>query len=445
LNVVNTSGGQPPINRRLALAALGLGVFAPSVLTACDSPTAKQQAEKKEQSAARLKFQPADAATDVVPIAPISVQIGDGWLQKVALTNSAGKAIAGTFNDDRTVYTITEPLGYDATYTWSGSAVGHDGKAVNVAGKFTTVTPSKKVDGGFQLADGQTVGVAVPIIIQFDAPISDKAAVEKALTVTTNPPVEGSWAWLPDEQAGARIHYRTREYYPAGTTVNVDAKFYGLPFGDGAYGLQDMSLKIQIGRKQVVKAEVTSHRIQVVRDEGVIMDFACSYGEADKARNVTRNGIHVVTEKYADFYMSNPAAGYTNAHERWAVRISNNGEFIHANPSSAGAQGNTNVTNGCINLSTENAAEYYPTAIYGDPVEVTGSSIQLSYSDGDIWDWAVDWNTWVSMSALPAANGRPPSTQIPVTAPVTPSTAPSLSGTPTTTTTTTTASPSPGG
>ena len=442
---MNTSGGQPPINRRLALAALGLGVFAPSVLAACDGPTAKQQAEKKEQAVARLKFQPADAATDVVPIAPISVQIGDGWLQKVALTNSAGKVIAGTFNDDRTVYTITEPLGYDSTYTWSGSAVGHDGKAVNVAGKFTTVTPSKKVDGGFQLADGQTVGVAVPIIIQFDAPISDKAAVEKALTVTTNPPVEGSWAWLPDEQAGARIHYRTREYYPAGTTVNVDAKFYGLPFGDDHYGLQDMSLKIQIGRKQVVKAEVTSHRIQVVRDEGVIMDFACSYGEADKARNVTRNGIHVVTEKYADFYMSNPAAGYTNAHERWAVRISNNGEFIHANPSSAGAQGNTNVTNGCINLSNENAAEYYPTAIYGDPVEVTGSSIQLSYSDGDIWDWAVDWNTWVSMSALPAANGRPPSTQIPVTAPVTPSTAPSLSGTPTTTTTTTTASPSPGG
>lgn len=433
------------MNRRLALAALGLGVFAPGVLAACGG-TAAREAEKKEQPAvAHLKFQPADAASDVVPISPVSVQINDGWFQKVALTNSSGKPVAGAFNEDRTSYTITEALGYDGTYTWSGSAVGHDGKAIPVAGKFTTVAPTKKVDGGFQLADGQTVGVAAPIIIQFDAPISDKAAVEKALTVTTNPPVEGSWAWLPDEVGGARIHYRTREYYPAGTTVNVDAKFYGLPFGDGAFGLQDMSLKIQIGRKQVVKAEVTSHRIQVVRDEGVIMDFPCSYGEADKARNVTRNGVHVVTEKYADFYMSNPAAGYTNAHERWAVRISNNGEFIHANPSSAGAQGNTNVTNGCINLSTEDAAEYYPTAIYGDPVEVTGSTIQLSYSDGDIWDWAVDWNTWLSMSALPAANGRPPSTQIPVTAPVTPSTAPSLSGTPTTTTTTTTASPSPGG
>jgi lipoprotein-anchoring transpeptidase ErfK/SrfK len=439
-NIVSTSSTPPPLNRRVALTALGLGVFAPSVLAAC-SGTVTKQAQKKEQSAPQLKYQPADAANDVVPIAPVSVVVSDGWFQKAALTNSAGKAVAGAFNQDRTVYTTTEPLGYDTTYSWSGSVVGHDGKAVPVTGKFTTVAPSKKIGGSFQLADGQTVGVAVPIIIQFDAPISDKAAVEKALTVTTNPPVEGSWAWLPDEQQGARIHYRTREYYPAGATVNVEAKFYGLPFGDGGFGSDDISLHFQIGRRQVVKAEVTSHRIQVVTDAGVIMDFPCSYGEADKARNVTRNGIHVVTEKYSDFYMSNPAAGYTNAHERWAVRISNNGEFIHANPSSSGAQGNTNVTNGCVNLSTEDAQQYFGSAIYGDPVEVTGSTIQLSYSDGDIWDWAVDWDTWVAMSALPSPNAHPPASHIPVTAPVTPSTAPSLSGTPTTTTT----SPSPGG
>jgi lipoprotein-anchoring transpeptidase ErfK/SrfK len=440
LSVVNASSAPPPINRRLALAALGVGVFAPSVLAACSGKSITQ-AIKQPPPGPRVTFQPADAASDVVPIAPISVQVSDGWFQHVALTNSSGKVVAGAFNQERTVYTVTESLGYDSTYTWSGSAVGHDGKAIPVKGKFTTLTPTKKIDGGFQLADGQTVGVAAPIIIQFDAPISDKAAVERALTVSTNPPVEGSWAWLPDEAQGARIHYRSREYYPAGTTVNVDAKLYGLPFGDGAYGAQDMSLKIQIGRRQVVKAEVSSHRIQVLRDEGVIMDFPCSYGEADKARNVTRNGIHVVSEKYSDFYMSNPAAGYSNIHERWAVRISNNGEFIHANPASSGAQGNTNVTNGCINLSTGDAQEYYASAIYGDPVEVTGSSIQLSYSDGDIWDWAVDWDTWVSMSALPPPTAHPPSTQIPVTAPVTPSTAPSLSGTPTTTTTTTTSSP----
>ncbi|WP_197520571.1 Ig-like domain-containing protein [Mycobacterium sp. E2479] len=445
LTFVTPSSAPRPFNRRAALATLGLGVLAPNVLAACGGTTANQ-AEKKQQPAPQLKYQPANATENVVPIAPVSVEVNDGWFQHVTLSNSAGKAVAGAFNQDRTVYTTTEPLGYDQTYTWSGAAVGHDGKAVPVAGKFTTVSPSKKISGAFQLADGQTVGVAAPIIIQFDAPITDKAAVERALSVTTNPPVEGSWAWLPDEAAGARAHWRTREYYPAGTTVNVEAKLYGLPFGDSAYGAEDISLNIQIGRRQVVKAEVSSHRIQVIRDEGVIMDFPCSYGEADKARNVTRNGIHVVSEKYADFYMSNPAAGYSHVHERWAVRISNNGEFIHANPASAGAQGNTNVTNGCINLSTGDAEQYFQSAMYGDPVEVTGSSIQLSYSDGDIWDWAVDWDTWVAMSALPPATAHPPSTQIPVTAPVTPSNAPTLSGTPTTSTTPASTGPAtPGG
>ena len=440
---MSTANDLPPFNRRRALTALTVGlagVAAPSMLTACLRQPSKQ-AEKPPPMAASVTLQPADAVTDVVPTGPISVEVRNGWLQRVSLTNAAGKVVAGAFNHDRTVFTITEPLGYGAVYTWSGSVVGHDGKTIPVTGRFTTATPTKVIDGGFQLADGQTVGVAAPIIIQFDAPISDKAAVERALHVTTDPPVEGSWAWLPDEAKGARVHWRTREYYPAGTKVAVEAKLYGVAFGDGAYGAQDMSLHIQIGRRQVVKAEVSSHRMQVITEDGVTMDFPCSYGEGDKPRNVTRNGTHVVTEKYADFYMSNPAAGYSNVHARWAVRISNNGEFIHANPASAGAQGNTNVTNGCINLSTADAEQYYGTALYGDPVEVTGSSIQLSYADGDIWDWAVDWATWVSMSALPTSSAHPPVSQIPVTAPITPPGAPTLSGTPTTTTPTSAARP----
>jgi hypothetical protein len=166
------------------------------------------------------------------------------------------------------------------------------------------------------------------------------------------------------------------------------------------------------------------------------MDFPCSYGEADLPRNITRSGVHVVTEKYEDFYMSNPAAGYSNAHERYAVRISNNGEFIHANPSSAGAQGSSNVTNGCINLSTDNAQEYFNSALYGDPVEVTGTSIDLSYADGDIWDWAVSWDEWKSMSAV--TDQKPPS-NIPSTAPATPTDAPTYTGTSESATTSTTA------
>jgi lipoprotein-anchoring transpeptidase ErfK/SrfK len=431
---VNPAHDLQSVSRRRALTTLAVGIVAPNLLAACFRGSGKLSEKPKPPAAPKLTFGPADGAKNVAPTAPIYVEVRDGWFQRVALTNSAGKVVRGTLNRDRTLYTISEPLGYDAAYAWSGSAVGHDGKAIPVAGKLTTVAPSKTISGGFQLADGQTVGVAAPIIIQFDSPISDKAAVERALTVTTEPPVEGSWAWLPDEAEGSRVHWRSREYYPAATKVNVDAKLYGLAFGGGAYGDQDISLRFEIGRRQVVKAEVSSHRIQVVTDEGVIMDFPCSYGEADQPRNVTRNGVHVVSEKYADFYMSNPAAGYSHVHERWAVRISNNGEFIHANPMSAGAQGNSNVTNGCINLSTANAQEYYSSALYGDPVEVTGSSIELSDADGDLWDWTVDWDTWVSMSALPPPSGSKPSPQAHVRMPSSPPAGRAPSGTPTTTT-----------
>jgi lipoprotein-anchoring transpeptidase ErfK/SrfK len=419
---VSPANPLPSINRRRVLTALAVGVVAPGALAACGSKSSKPSADAPTAPPApSITYLPADAATDVAPVAPVRVEVKDGWFQRVTLINAEGKPVAGTLDRDRTRFNTTEPLGYGVSYTWGGSVVGHDGKAVPVSGKFTTVNPTTQVNGQFQLADGQVVGVAAPVIIQFDSSITDKAAVEKVLKVTTDPPVEGGWAWLPDEVGGSRVHYRTREYYPAGTKVHVDAKLYGVSFGDSAYGAQDISLDFAIGRRQVVKAEASSHRIQVITDEGVIMDFPCSYGEADLQRNITRSGIHVVTEKYEDFYMTNPAAGYSNAHERYAVRISNNGEFIHANPSSSGAQGNTNVTNGCINLSTSDAQQYFSSAIYGDPVEVTGTSVELSYADGDLWDWAISWDEWVSMSALsPQASPA----NIPSTAPATPTDAP---------------------
>ena len=261
----------PSISRRKALTALAVGVVAPGALAACGSRVGKPAAEAPSApSAPSISYQPADSATDVAPVAPVRVDVKDGWFQRVTLTNAEGKPVAGALNRDRTSFATTEPLGYGASYTWAGSVVGHDGKAVPVQGNFTTINPSKQVNGAFQLADGQTVGVAAPVIIQFDASISDKAAVEKALKVTTVPPVEGSWAWLPDEVGGSRVHYRTKDYYPAGTKVNVDARLYGVPFGDGAFGAQDITLNFEIGRRQVVKAEASSHRIQASLSAGSI-------------------------------------------------------------------------------------------------------------------------------------------------------------------------------
>ncbi|HET7664945.1 MAG TPA: Ig-like domain-containing protein, partial [Mycobacterium sp.] len=197
----------PSVSRRHILTALAVGVVAPGALAACGGRISKPSAEAPAPAAPSISYQPADSATDVVPGALVHVEVTDGWFQRIALTNADGRVVAGALNRDRTSFTTTEPLGYGASYTWTGSVVGHDGKAHPVKGSFTTINPSTQVNGQFQLADGQVVGVAAPIIIQFDAAIddADRPTVEKALKVTTEPPVEGSWAWLPDEVGGSRV------------------------------------------------------------------------------------------------------------------------------------------------------------------------------------------------------------------------------------------------
>ncbi len=348
---------------------------------------------------AKVTMEPGDGTDSVNPTAPVSVSVTGGRIDQIALSNPNGKQVAGELDPGRTEFRVTEPLGYGVTYSWSGTATGTDGKPVPIDGKFSTIAPESTVSATINIGDGQEVGIAAPLIVQFNKHIENKAAVEKAMVVTTTPAVEGSWAWLQDDNGGSRAHWRPREYWTPGTTVNMQAKLYGVDMGGGAYGGADMSTDFTIGRAQIVKANAPSHRMQVVRDGQTVLDIPVSYGEGDQDRNVTRSGIHVVTEKYEDFMMSNPPY-YENVRERWAVRISNNGEFIHANPESLSAQGNTNVTNGCINLSPADAQAYFATARYGDPVEVTGTRIPLSAADGDIYDWTIDWDTWKSMSAL---------------------------------------------
>ena len=241
------------INRRRALTAIAVG--ASGVLAACAgrSVTGSGASDASEATKApTITFKPANATTDVVPTAPIGLDVDNGWFQRVTLTNPDGRPVAGFVNRDRTTFTTTEPLGYGVEYAWGGAAVGRDGKAIALTGSFTTVNPQNQVSGRFQLADGQVVGVAAPIIVQFDASITDKASVERALVVTTTPPVEGSWAWLPDEVGGSRVHWRTRDYYPPGTKVHVDARLYGVKFGKDAYGAGDSTLDFDIGRRQVV-------------------------------------------------------------------------------------------------------------------------------------------------------------------------------------------------
>ncbi|MGC4934297.1 Ig-like domain-containing protein [Gordonia sp. DT30] len=414
---------QPIPSRRTVLAAAGIAT-AGLIAAACGQSTDTPSAQKSKQPTVKVTYTPAlddDAAPN--PIAKVEVKASGGTLNPdVKLVNPSGRAVAGTLSEDRTTFTISEALGYDSTYTWQGSAVGQDRLSVPVKGSFTTLNPKQQLNVVVNVADGQEVGIAAPLILKFDGTVDNKEAVERALALTTTPPTEGSWAWLGEDN-GSRAHWRPKEYFRPGTKIHMSAKLYGLDHGGGAYGAADVTSDYVIGRAQIVKAVAPSHQIVVERDGATLMTLPCSYGEGDVDRNVTRSGIHVVSEKYEDFYMSNPAAGYFNVHERFAVRISNNGEFIHANPETVGVQGSSNVTNGCINLSLDNAQQYFATAVYGDPVEVSGTRIDLSEADGDIYDWAYDWDSWKSMSAI---KGTPQSSSVPAT----PQGAPSSVGAP---------------
>jgi lipoprotein-anchoring transpeptidase ErfK/SrfK len=371
------------------------------LLTACSgAATGSFGANQPPRPQAHVSILPGNKAANVSPTLPVSVRVTGGALQQVALTNADGKAVAGTLSADRRSWTSSEPLGYGKTYTWSGSAAGPDHLSVPVTGSFSTVTPKQQLHATLNIGDGDIVGIAAPIILQFDDHVSDKAAVERALQVQTSVAAEGSWAWLPDDNGGSRAHYRPKDYWQPGTKVSVTVKLYGVAFGAGSYGREDISTQFTIGRAQIVKADVNSHRMMVIRDGQEVMNFPASYGLSSDPNRNTTSGIHVVMNKAQTVLMSNRTYGYMNIPEHWAVRISNNGEFIHANPETTGVQGSSNVTHGCVNLSTGNAQEYYDSAVFGDPVEVTNSPTPLTGADGDIYDWTVPWDGWLAMSAL---------------------------------------------
>jgi len=378
----------------LGVAACSSGT-AGAAQSAAHSTSAKPTVQAAPKPAAKIALQPAAGARNVRPKAPVKITVSDGTIQSVALTNPTGKKVIGTLSADHTSWTVGEPLGFSKTYTWSGRALGADGESKPIAGAFTTATPNGLTGASINTGDGKTYGVAMPIAVTFDSPVADKAAVQKAMVVRTSVPVEGAWAWL-DAQT---VHWRPRTYWPAGTQVDVNLNLYAVPFGDGVFGANDLTSHFAIGRSQVVKANTKTHRLLVYRGGKLIQNFPASMGlDADPGR-VTNSGTHVVMSKASTYKMTNPRYKYFDVEVPWAVRISNNGEFIHGYGPSVWAQGNTNVSHGCVNLSPDNAKTYFDEAMIGDPVEITGSTKQLDPADGDYYDWAISWPNWLAKSA----------------------------------------------
>jgi len=377
------------VKRTLVALVAGL-----TLLTGCSSVEAGSPKADSSLPSAKVTLSPVDGTKDVQVTTPVQITVVDGKIESVALKSPEGKDVKGTLTEDKSGWTTAEPLGYGKTYSYSGKVVGTDGKPVELKGSFTTVAPGSQTRATLWPGDDQTVGVAAPIMVKFEAPVQDKATVEKALKVTNSANITGVWAWLSDQE----VHYRPEKYWPANTHIKIEAKLYGVNYGGGAFGKADVSSEFNIGRNQVVQINNPTHQLVVLRDGQQVASYPASFGLDNDAERTTPNGTFVVMSKSDTWSFDNPRYGYTNVVKKWAVRFSNHGEFIHENNDNAANIGRNNTSHGCANLLEADAKAYYDSAMIGDPVEVTGSITTLP-AQFDWYDWQIPWEQWKSKSA----------------------------------------------
>jgi lipoprotein-anchoring transpeptidase ErfK/SrfK len=241
----------------------------------------------------------------------------------------------------------------------------------------------------------------MPIAIFFNQPVSDRAAVERRLKVSTSTPVEGGWRWFNDKE----VHYRPKAYWATGTKVTLNVDLAGVDVGDGVWGVRDRQIAFTIGKRHVSVVNVGTHKMTVTDGGKTVKVFPMSAG---RPKYPTTNGIHFTLEKAKTVVMDSATVGiprdspdgyYATVH--WNVRISNSGDFVHAAPWSVGSQGVANVSHGCVNLSVANATWFYKFSQRGDIVQVVGSPKQPN-DDGTLGvvDWNLPWSQWLSGSAL---------------------------------------------
>ena len=392
------------MRRTAAVIAAGTLVF----LAGCqgNDDSAGSRPTVAEAAPAQVSLTVADGSTDVSPVEPLEIAVTDGELGDVTVIDGDGAEVAGAVADAAdeggpSVWTPEEPLAYGTSYTLTATAANAADDEVTASSTFSTVTPATLSTPSIGPLDGTTVGVGMPIRVYFDDPVADKAAVESHLEVTSSTPTDGAWSWMND----AEVHFRPSQYWPANTDVTLDANLYGINFGEGIWGEKNRSVSFSIGAKHVSIVDAGTYTMQVFDGDQLVQTFPISAGGPEFP---SRNGAHVVTELNRDRVMDSSTYGVPvdspNGYRtpvEYAVRLSNNGEFVHGAPWSVAQQGNSNVSHGCINLSTERAAWFFNFSRPGDVVEIKNSlGPSLSAADGDIYDWAVPWDEWQAGSAL---------------------------------------------
>jgi len=355
-----------------------------------------------ETTPAVLDVFPADLTTGFAPNVPVTVKASSGTLGTVTLVGAKGEIVAGKAGPDGT-WTTSELLRPSTAYTLTMAATGPDGTATTTSSTFTTLTPKVTATYGL-IPNGGVVGVGMPVIVQFDTGVitkAQRAEVEKRVKVTVVPAQKGAWGWLDNRQ----LMWRPKDYWFPGTKVTVSTPLHGLQTGADKWIAGDDQASFTVGSSMVSTVDIRAHTLVVRRDGVVLRTIPVSTGRPGPLTE-TRSGTKVIIERNSVIVMDSATVGipkgdpnYYKITTKWNLRVTWTGEFIHSAPWSVNAQGTTNVSHGCTNMSPANAEWMFNNSRMGDIVKFTGSSRPFRPTEG-IGVWVYDFVGWKAQSAL---------------------------------------------
>jgi lipoprotein-anchoring transpeptidase ErfK/SrfK len=270
---------------------------------------------------------------------------------------------------------------------------------------FTTVVPERRFIGYFKPENRSTVGTGMIVSFGFNRAIENREAVERAIRITSEPPVEVVGHWFGKE----RLDFRPAEYWRPGTKVTVELALRDVEGAPGVYGIQRKTVGFTVGRSQVSVVDAAAHTMEVRRDGEVLATLPITAGAP---KTTTYNGKMVVTELYDVTRMDGRTVGFGGEYDikdvPHAMRLTDSGTFLHGNYwAAASTFGSANVSHGCVGLRDEKggspdspAGWFFDRTLIGDVVEVVNSRDRKVAPDNGLGGWNMDWNQWKAGSAL---------------------------------------------
>ena len=417
----------PPRRRRTA-ALLGVAVPVvaltlagctaagrPAATTATTSSSAPAPVTSATVAPAAIVISPAADSAAVNPRSPITVKTTGGMLGKVTVTAADGTAVPGTLAADTLSWTSSGPLDYDTSYTVDATASNSVGEATTSQATFSTVKPDNytlpyiNTAAGLSIQDGNTYGVGQALQIHWDEAITDRAAAQRAVSVTTSPAQTAAFSWTDDQN----MMWRTKDYLKPGTKVTVTANVYGVNVGPGLWGQKNVSSSFVIGDSHISIADDATKMVTVYENGKVVRTMPTSMGQGGKITSSsgntislwTNSGPHMVIMKAETVRMTSSSYGLPKTDPlgydtvvKYGVKISQDGEYTHAAPWN-NQLGVSDESHGCLNLSTSDAEWMYDFSLPGDIVDVKGTPQNLA--EWNSGSWTVPWDQWIARSAIP--------------------------------------------